>query len=76
MKALCSKAREILVDESNVQRVDAPVTLCGDIHGQFYDLKELFAVGGGSFSLAARWSGWEGRGGGTSEGSKPDRSPH
>ena len=27
VKALCTKAREILVDESNVQRVDAPVTV-------------------------------------------------
>jgi len=46
VKALCDKAREILIEESNVQRVDAPVTICGDIHGQFYDLKELFKVGG------------------------------
>jgi len=46
VKALCTKAREILIEESNVQRVDAPVTICGDIHGQFYDLKELFKVGG------------------------------
>jgi serine/threonine-protein phosphatase 4 catalytic subunit len=46
VKNLCQKAREILVDESNVQRVDAPVTICGDIHGQFYDLVELFKVGG------------------------------
>jgi hypothetical protein len=28
VKALCLRAREILVDESNVQRVDAPVTVC------------------------------------------------
>ena len=27
VKILCDKAREILIDESNVQRVDAPVTV-------------------------------------------------
>ena len=27
VKSLCSKAREILVEESNVQRVDSPVTV-------------------------------------------------
>mgnify|MGYP001554710334 CR=1 FL=1 len=27
MKALCAKAREILIEESNVQRVDSPVTV-------------------------------------------------
>ncbi|EGG09389.1 protein phosphatase 4 [Melampsora larici-populina 98AG31] len=46
VKELCLKAREILVEEANVQWIDSPVTICGDIHGQFMDLKELFRVGG------------------------------
>ena len=41
-----TQAKEILQQESNVQPVQAPVTICGDIHGQFYDLAELFRIGG------------------------------
>lgn len=32
VKALCAKAREILVEESNVQRVDSPVTVSNQIY--------------------------------------------
>jgi serine/threonine-protein phosphatase 2A catalytic subunit len=46
VKALCDKAREIMMDEANVQPVSSPVTVCGDVHGQFYDLLELFRIGG------------------------------
>jgi serine/threonine-protein phosphatase 2A catalytic subunit len=43
---LCSKARALLIEEKNVQQVKCPVTVCGDIHGQFQDLMELFRIGG------------------------------
>lgn len=45
MSELCSLCRDILIEEDNIQRVDSPVVICGDIHGQFYDLMELFKVG-------------------------------
>ena len=32
------QAREVLMEESNVQPVKCPVTVCGDIHGQFVSL--------------------------------------
>ena len=46
LKSLCSYVQEIMLEESTVQPVASPVTICGDIHGQFYDLLELFRTGG------------------------------
>ena len=48
VKILCEKAKEIQSKESNVQGVKCPVTVCGDVHGQFHDLMELFKIGGKS----------------------------
>ena len=34
IKELCDKATAILGEEDNVQVVQAPVTICGDLHGE------------------------------------------
>lgn len=46
IEAICAKTKELLMRESNVVHVQAPVTVVGDIHGQFYDLIEIFRIGG------------------------------
>lgn len=46
VKEILEKLMEILYSEGNILKLQAPITICGDIHGQLYDLFELFRVAG------------------------------
>jgi hypothetical protein len=43
---LIDKAKAIMTREPNVLQLKAPLIIVGDIHGQFYDLMNIFKVGG------------------------------
>eukprot|EP00439_Symbiodinium_sp_Y106_P046147 s1725_g5.t2 len=45
-KALCERLKPVLLRECNVKPVPVPVTVVGDVHGQVFDLLEMFRIGG------------------------------
>jgi len=46
LRLLCAQAREIFLEQSALLELEAPLKICGDIHGQYHDLLRLFEYGG------------------------------
>eukprot|EP00327_Prymnesium_parvum_P038387 CAMPEP_0195615806 /NCGR_PEP_ID=MMETSP0815-20121206/12682_1 /TAXON_ID=97485 /ORGANISM="Prymnesium parvum, Strain Texoma1" /LENGTH=385 /DNA_ID=CAMNT_0040756173 /DNA_START=14 /DNA_END=1171 /DNA_ORIENTATION=- len=46
IRDLCTSARDIFMNQPVLLELEAPIKICGDLHGQYFDLLRLFEYGG------------------------------